>query len=72
MDTREPSPSTPDPLAPPAPATPDEPLRGYLQITFGRDGTVALRGSRLLCAWLLRELAAQGWVIDLDNIHWCG
>ncbi|HKP52035.1 MAG TPA: hypothetical protein VJ183_05225 [Chloroflexia bacterium] len=49
-----------------------EGLEGYLQITLGVDGRFEARGSRLLLDWLLRRLAADGWIVQFDEARWCG
>lgn len=59
-------------LAPEAPIEGTGEVEGYLQISLARDGTFEARGSRLLMDWLLHRLAADGWQIELDDIHWCG
>lgn len=60
------------PLAPFAPVVTADDLAGYLQISLTEDGHISVRGTRLLVDWLLRRLAADGWHIELDSIHWCG
>jgi len=47
-------------------------LAGYIQISLDADGKLTLRGSRALVDWLLAELAAEGWILDLDSLSWCG
>jgi len=59
-------------LAPDAPLRDAEALEGYLQIAIAEDGRIAVRGSRLLLDWFLRRLAAEGWELELDDLHWCG
>lgn len=45
---------------------------GYLQISLSNDGTIQVRGTRHLFDWFLQRLAADGWRVDFDEIHWCG
>ena len=59
-------------LVPDAPVAAPGARSGYLQLSLGADGRIALRGSRLLLDWLLQELAEDGWEIELDSIRWCG
>lgn len=59
-------------LAPTAPLTVPGELAGYLQIGIAEDGRISVRGSRLLLDWFLRQLAAEGWEIELDDVRWCG
>jgi hypothetical protein len=47
-------------------------LTGYLQIDLTDNGQIVLRGSRLLLDWMLHQLAADGWQVELDSIRWCG
>lgn len=49
-----------------------ENLEGYLQISLTKDGRLSLRGSRLFVEWFLQQLAAKGWVVEFDNLRWCG
>lgn len=58
-------------LAPPSPLG-DGVAEGYLQVVLTTDGRISVRGSRALTDWLLRQLASDGWQIELDQIRWCG
>lgn len=58
-------------FVPPAAVTFEE-TAGYLQVSIGKDGTLAVRGTRALLEWFLHQLAAEGWQIAFDDIHWCG
>ena len=59
-------------LMPSVPFTQQPELEGYVAITLDAAGGINLRGSRVMLAWLLEQLAARGWHIDLDQIRWCG
>jgi hypothetical protein len=47
-------------------------LQGYVQVSISKEGRIAVRGSRQMFDWFLRRLAAEGWLIDLEDVHWCG
>jgi hypothetical protein len=59
-------------LVPDAPATSAGEPSGYVQITLTTEGRIALRGSRQMLEWLLRELTEEGWKLELDDLRWCG
>jgi len=44
----------------------------YLQIALSAGGAISVRGSRVALEWFLHRCAATGWVIALDDVHWCG